>query len=235
MLMRSSMPLALVLAALPVFGCGGGDDDAADGSTAAHTYLLSVDESQWSEPRGLGQDINNVMPTFLLSVKGSTVTLATAPKGSTATSVTQDTCTPTTTVSLTGSGANTMIGPAEMRVHLVNETNPDKRVQVTAKVHALAFTNVLPSGGKVATDGELTATVDFRDLAPLFTVLGDPTPDAVCSALEGQSNTAKCAACPDDGAPYCLTAKAITLGAEATSGVSVATIDAANVAASCSE
>src|SRR5690606_13197349 len=129
---------------------------------------------------------------------------------------TQEMCTATTTVAATTGGPypGVQIGPVDFPVHLKNQN--DSTIQVNAIIRGLTITNVLP-GAAPAEDGELVATMDMREIYPMFTLLSNPDANSVCNALE--SFEAPCEPCPD-GQLYCLTITAILLGAtEAASAV----------------
>ena len=103
-----------------------------------------------------------------------------------------------------------MIGPSEYSLFIQHVTEP---VAVQGTIYDLALKDVLPNAdGTPSEVGELAATMDFRELYPLFTLIIDPTPEKVCTQLES-SFSAPCIACPNDGEPFCLTVKANSLGA----------------------
>ena len=175
------------------------------------TYLLDVTEVQWSEPRGIGKEIDLFVPNFLMRIEGESpdsfdVFMATAKADGT-----QDMCNLTRTLTANGSAPGAVIGPDEFPLHI---EHADEEIEMTVDglVYDFTFTDTLPNGNTMSTSGELTATMDFRDLYELFTLLIDPTPESVCVALE-ESYGKPCAPCPNDGQPYCLTIKAIELGA----------------------
>jgi hypothetical protein len=253
---RSFIPAALVLASLPLAGCSGDDDDGKPNDTpaaspwAGHTYALTTEKRDWSEPRGLGNDIENVMPVFLFQVtqSGAAVTakMGVAPKALDASGmptgeIVQDLCSPTYDLPLTGTSPNSQIGPTEVQLHLINRVDvdvPDDDVQVTAKVAGLKFTNIFPPSGTTWADpddkpGELSATMDFRELAPLFTQLGTPdkppTDEIVCMQLGTENACEPCA----DGHVSCLSALATFIGAENQAGLTVQPVELASRPASC--
>jgi hypothetical protein len=173
------------------------------------TYLLDITSRNWAEPRGIGQDIDDFVPNFLLRVDGDApdafdVTLGTAD----ATGV-QDGCNMTSVLGATASPPGVTIGPDRFPLHVQHVDEP---IAVDGTIYDLTIKDVLPDGDAPSVNGELTATMDFRELYPLFTLLVDPTPETVCAAFE-MTYTTTCAPCPNDGEPFCLTVKANTLGA----------------------
>jgi hypothetical protein len=177
------------------------------------TYLLDVVEEQWSEPRGIGGEIDAFVPNFLMRVEGESpdtfnVTIATAKADGT-----QDLCNRTKTFTATRSETGEIIGPDEFPLYIQHTEEPD--LAVNGVVYDFTFKDILPNGDAMSTVGELSATMNFRHLYPLFTLLIDPTPEAVCTALQ-DSYGEPCAACPGNGEPFCLTVKAIELGATPT-------------------
>jgi hypothetical protein len=173
------------------------------------TYLLDVAARNWAEPRGIGQEIDDFVPNFLFRVDGESpdsfrVTMATAHEDGM-----QDACNKTSELDATATLPDTMIGPAEFPLHIQHVNEP---IAVDGTIYNFTIKDVLPDGDTLSTTGELTATMDFRELYPLFTLLVDPTPESVCSAFE-MSYSAPCEPCPNDGEAFCLTVKANTLGA----------------------
>jgi hypothetical protein len=176
------------------------------------TYLLDVTERDWAEPRGIGSEIDLFVPNFLMRIEGESpeefdVELATA----TAEGV-QDTCNLTSMVAGTKGPDGVAIGPTTFPLHIQHTEEP---IAVDGPIYDFKITNVLPQDGKTSDSGELVATMDFRDIYELFTLVEDPTPETVCEVLA--ESYPPCAPCPDDGEPFCLTVKAIYLGATATS------------------
>jgi hypothetical protein len=250
--MRSLISVAFVLASLPLCGCSSGDDDSTGNDTkvsawAGHTYTLTTTNRDWAEPKGFGKDIENVMPIFIFQLKDAgggnlTATLATAQKILDANNVAngvvmQDPCGPTMDIPVAGgSYPSSQIGPVDATLHLVNRgdaADPADDVQVTALVKGLQFKDILPNGDTKSTTGELKATMDFRELAPLFTALGTPGMPAmaadICAQL-GSDNP--CLAC-SDGAPYCMSARAVLIGAEKRDDVTVTPVTLASRPATC--
>ena len=253
---RAFIPAALILSSLPLAGCSGDDDDAAPTASplAGHTYVLTTENASWSEPRGIAKDVENVMPHFLFQVTGTggnnvSVKMSVAPKvkdadGNVLPIVEQDMCSPTYDIPSSGTAAH--LGPMDVDLHLVNKVKLDDTsddLQVTAKVYGLEFTSIFPANGKAWTKdqidnedypGELRATMDFRQLAPLFNVLyhQDGTPPTATEICDQLPDTAACEAC-SDGEVVCLSAHAIFLHGEDSPGMTVETVTTASRPASC--
>jgi hypothetical protein len=201
---------------------------------------LSVPTAAWTI-----RDVGPYVPSFIIDVSGAggsdLATIGTAPPTATATSAVQDACGPTVQ-DLPFSEASypsSQIGPTSLRVHLVHAcANPDAgatcpTVQVLGTVYDLTLKNVLPGASGTAM-GELTATMDLREIAPLFTQLGtNPTGDTVCNALASLMPGTSCTACPTDQAAYCLTLSATHISAVLADDLGVTPVVEANIASSC--
>jgi hypothetical protein len=210
--------------ALSLFACGGddGDEPESASSLAGKIFILEIPRNNWTEPRDVGRDIGDFVPQFALEVVSDSggslaVNLGTARGG------TQDTCTATQQVSATSA----QLGPLNLPIHLVH-TNADVRVNATA--YNLTMRNVLP-GDSPATMGELTTTMDMRELYPMFTLIPEPSPDNVCMALTMIEET--CEPCPTDGATYCLSIKAERAGAVENPSFSLESISAGSLSPDC--
>src|SRR5262249_53268561 len=147
-------------------------------------------------------------------------------QGKPTTEVVQDLCSPTYDIPIGGTYPSSTMGPMEVELHLLNagDAGTADDVQVTAKVTGLAFNNILPNGTTKQDTGELLATMDFRELAPLFTKLGHPpTWQTICDQL----SSTPCQACAD-GNPSCLSAHATNpvnpVGADDRSDLKVETV-----------
>ena len=223
-------PLFLA-ALLTTAACSGGDDDdqaAGPNAWVGHTYLLEIPPSHWAQPKNVGGDIGLFVPQFVIQVEAEAegnldMLIGTASAG------VQEPCNPTVAVTVPSDYPEVQIGPFDFPMYIKHTTEP---VAVNATVYNLTITDVLPNGDAVAEEGELLATLDTRDVAPMFTQLGDnPTADAVCTALADFE--ASCEACPSDSQEYCQTLRAVRLGA--TESDPIEPIDAASVPASCTE
>ena len=210
--------------ALSLLACGGddGEEPESGSSLAGKTYILTIPRNNWTEPRDVGRDIGDFVPQFAIEVVSDSAGSLTANLG-TARGGTQDTCTATQQLSGTGS----QLGPLDLTIHLVH-TNADVRVNATA--YNLTMRNVLP-GDSPATKGELTTTMDMRELYPMFTLIPEPSPDNVCMALTMIEEM--CEPCPTDDAAYCLSIKAERAGAVEDSSFSLEPISAASLNPDC--
>jgi hypothetical protein len=213
-LRRFFAPFFFRFAPLPLLaltaGCGAEEENPWNGTT----YLLDIQSQDWSEPRGIGSEIDAFVPSFLLRVDGDApdafdVTIGTADAAGE-----QDTCNPTNAFGATASPPAMTLGPTQYSLFIQHTDEP---VAVEGTIYDLTIKDVLPDGDTPSSVGEFSATMDFRELYPLFTLIVDPTPDKVCTLLEDSYSSA-CAPCPNDDEPYCLTVKAIGLGATPWSG-----------------
>jgi hypothetical protein len=127
---------------------------------------------------------------------------------------TQDLCNKTSMITANRSDTGATIGPAEFNLH-IEHADPEIDISVDGVVYNFTLKDILPNGNTMSTTGELSATMNFEHLYPLFTLLIDPTPEAVCTALL-DSYREPCVACPGNGQPFCLTVRAIELGATPT-------------------
>jgi hypothetical protein len=178
-----------------------------------NTYVLDIASENWYEPRGIGGDIDDFVPRFLLHADSGAPEdfgVTVAPGKETGE---QDLCSATRVLRATSSPPSSTLGPSEYSLFIQHVSEP---VSVVGTVYDLTMKNVLPDGDRISEVGEFSATMDFRDLYPLFTLIVNPTPEAVCTTLE-DSYGVPCTACPNDGGPYCLTVKANGLGATPTS------------------
>jgi len=222
-LKQSSLFATVLWSFVCAAACGG-----ADGGWEGKTFLLDVPATNWAEPQGIGGDIGDFVPQFLIGVEKGTgaddlaITIGTAVGG------TQDPC--NRTAQTTASKANhpkVAIGAATFPLHIV-DTNQTPPVVVDATIHDLAFKDVLPGGARA--DGEVAATIDATEVYPLFRLIPNPSPDEVCKALAQVG--APCITCAHSGQTYCLRIKAVQLGT--TPSARVKAISASDIPASCS-
>ena len=242
---RLACALTLCVLSLPLVGCSSGDDDAANttpGTWADKTYLLTVTKTQWTIPRGIGSEIDGYVPSFIMKVdaSGTSMLLGTAEPNATPENAKQDMCSPTFTFPFTASYPKMDLGPLPMRIHIVNpaENAGEDSVQETGDVFDLTMKDVLPNGSTPSDSGVFTATMDFTQLAPLFTALGNGADkDGVCSALYDEFHTypgGMCSACPtSDAHPYCLTITGEQVGAVEAPSVALVPVDEASRPATC--
>src|SRR5215510_13711851 len=91
----AASPPVLLLPLILSAGCG--DNQAGSSRWVGKTYLLDIPAANWTEPRGIGRDIGDFVPQFLLGVEPASpgylaVTVGTAADG------VQDPCNTTTQV-----------------------------------------------------------------------------------------------------------------------------------------
>ena len=198
--------LALALAA-----CSSDPNEPADPTNpwSGKTYLLDTEVRDWSEPRGIGQDVDPFVPTFMLRVDGEEPEVFGVTAGTLDVMGAQDTCTKTRVLDATASPPSAVIGPSEFTIHL---EDVDEGIAVHGVIHDLTLTNVLPNGDVISEEGTLEGMMDFRELYHLFTLIENATPESVCSVLF-DTYEVPCSACPGDDEPFCLTIKATGIGA----------------------
>ena len=215
----------ILCGALPLAACSEGDPadgPPSEGTGATGIYALDVPESFWTDPPGIGADIGAFVPEFLFDVSGTTVTLGTAHQR------VQDQCTPTAVVQATVAPPQFVLGPMDYEMHLENAAN---QAQVNTTIRALTITNVIPPTDDAG--GTLSAVLDAREIYPMFHLLTDPQPSAVCSALD--EFDAPCEPCPQDGQPFCLTITATRLEAVPAPEIVMGPVDGAGLGAECAD
>lgn len=212
------------------------DDHADEGESAqanswvGQTFLLRVPNGSWTEPRGVGRDIGPFVPGFLIRVDDASGQKVDVTVGTVNAEDEQQLCNPTTRIEgKSEEFPGVEIGPVEFPVYLVNQ-----EVVVNAKIHDLAFANLLPDETGESQVGVLTAVMDFREVAAMFTLLPRPDPDLACAAAE-DGLMAPCEPCPNDGAEYCLSLKAEELGASEYEGPKMKEIAAADLGPECED
>jgi hypothetical protein len=198
-------PLILVLS-----GCGADPEKepAPTNQWSGHTYMLDIGRANWSQPRGIGMDIDDFVPNFLIRIDGDEPDRFNVTMGTAKADGVQDLCNQTGMYEATADGPNSTIGPLEFPLHIQHTY---KAIAVDAWAYGMTITNVLPNKGQVAQDGQFQATMDFRQVYELFQALPMPTPESVCISLEDAYNV-PCAPC-QDGEPFCLKIEAVDLGA----------------------
>jgi hypothetical protein len=229
---------ASVVVAVAASACAGTEDEktaeVAQGATwVGKTYLMQVPHTHWSVPRGVGSEIGPFVPFFLIRIDSATGNQVEATIGTALDALTQDMCTPT--AKFTGSSAAfpmVTLGPAPMPVFL---RNANGGVAVNTTIQNLTFENLLPDGVTLPDDmeGYVRAVMDFREAAPMFTLLPDPTPDNACMALQ-EALMVPCEVCPQDAtATYCLSLVADGVGAVEYTGTPMVDVVAAARGAEC--
>jgi hypothetical protein len=196
------LPLGLALSA-----CG--EDPPETNPRNGKTYLLDTELRDWSEPRGIGQDVDPFVPTFMLRVDGDKPEVFSVMTGTLDAMGAQDTCNETAVIDATANPPSNVIGPSAFTVHLEHHREP---IAVRGVIHDLVLTDVLPNGNRISEEGTLEGTMDFRELYHLFDLIEEPTPARVCDVLAMNYAGVECIGCPD-GEPFCLRVKAIGLGA----------------------
>jgi hypothetical protein len=212
-LMRRPRLLLTVLlsSCCAALACGSGGQTPGS-HWAGKSYLLDTPEvppPNWIQPKGFGSDVGAYVPQFLIGVAAGTgddltITLATALEGS------QDMCVPTAQITASATGYPNLAIATDALKMRIKDTDPSRAKVVKATARNLQLNNILP-GESPAKDGELIATVSVAELYPLFYQIPNATKDSVCSAFAQAGVT--CQPCPSDQQPYCLTLKAVQIGA----------------------
>jgi len=239
-----ALALASLLAACDSSGTGeggsGSEDSGAESPYEGQAFRLLVPSTSWSEPsRDVGSEIGAYVPMFLIGFGETSdgsieVTIASADQNS----GDQDECNSTTVIELDSPETPNEIGPLELHARLTGaEREEGDPVQVDTVIHDLTLTDVLPIDGEVSEDGILEATIDFREVYPLLTELPndlEPTPERACDALAQVD--AACEPCdyPEgDGEEFCLTLKALLLGAEPDDDLTVEVVGEDDIGSDC--
>jgi hypothetical protein len=197
-----------------------GSDSSSDNTSSADdvtalstkTYALAVPIKNWTKPAGVGAKIGRYVPTFAMSIqsvaKGAStsfdVLMGTLKDND------QNTCNKTKMLNgVVSQDAAFTIGPDEFEVVIEGPKDSAK-----ATMHGLSITGIFVDNGAKFKNGTLTATMDFRDIYMLFTLvpLANPNPDMICRMAPNMGF--QCEPCPTDGLVYCMTIKATNLHAE---------------------
>ena len=221
----------LLIGLVPALAACGSDSKKPNNSANPwqnKTYQLSIPLSRWNKPnKDVANDIGAFVPSFLLYFKSATATDVDVLLGTSDANGVQDPCSPTTLIHGTSAYPDFKIGPVDAPVRIV-DTSHNKAVTITG--YGLTLANIMPESTVDNTTEAFSATVDARQLYPLFYLIADPTPDKVCADLSQVS--AECQQCPSDQQNYCLTLGAISLTAALT-GASVNEVGASDLPASC--
>ena len=210
--------------------CGSSEEEKP-GPWDGRSYLLVIPEQAWAEPAAMGEEVGAFVPAFTLQVEGSSGDTIDLTIGTADAEGTQEECNPTTTTtSEPAKYPEVQIGPIDLPIYLRND---EGGVSVNTKAYNLTISNVLPEGDSAADEGELSAIMDVRETAELFTRLFSRTPDAVCDAVE--SVEASCDPCPKDDEPYCVAIKAVGIGATELADADWKPIEAGDVSEACVE
>lgn len=217
---------------------GGAATPSGVGGTAAvdpnyswsnKTYLLKIPDTRWTKPPSpVGEEVGPYVPPFLINIgecsaAACTVTLGTAVNVDPELGIDpteQEPCNVTTLATAVVANPPTSIsfGPLDLPIFI---RHLDEPVAVKATARNLMMTNVLPTAAPpdgISRSGIFTATIDIREIYPMFTLLGSSlSADSVCTSLADMGQTG-CQPCPDS-APYCLDLQAEMLGAKDFTGV----------------
>lgn len=202
-------------------------EEAGSARWVGRTYLLDIPAANWVQPPGVGRDIGDFVPQFLIGIQNGpsghmAITLGAAGEG------VQDRCSPTTQVTTSGASyPGVQIVAPEFPIRIVHPSQP---VTVNTTIRDFSITDVLP-GDAPAKEGQVTATIDIAEVYPLFTLIPNVTKEAVCTQLEAFG--AACAVCAFNGQPFCLTIQAVELGASPSS-TPVDPVSPGDIASSCS-
>lgn len=199
-------------------GSGNGDEDSSDpGPWDRQSFRIDIPQNNWTDPRGIGSEIGAYVPAFFLrfgeSADGEVeLLLGSGDPGADE----QNPCSSTISIKLESPDTPNEFGPVTLEAQLTS-TAGGTTATVTANIYDLTFKDIFPVDGKTSKDGVLTAVVDFREMAPLFTLLPDGmrTAENVCAGLQ-QSFSAPCEPCSytgGDDEPFCLEMTAMGLGA----------------------
>jgi len=180
------------------------------------TYLLDINEGNWTIPRGIGAEIDDFVPSFLIRVDSDEPDTFEVTMGTSLTDGVQDTCNQTSSLYATANPPGMAIGPTEFPIHIQHVEQP---IAVDGMIYDLTISNVLPHEGEEGEEGVLVGTMDFRELYPLITAIIEVDPDKVCAAFLSSYPNNPCAPCPTDGEPYCMTVQAEYLDAVPNDGV----------------
>ena len=229
MIKTAAARLASLFAATLLLGaCENKEEDPGE-AWKGNTYRLEILGVDFLEPRGVGSELDGIVPNFVLRVEDGSqddleILIGTAsPAGGAV-----QTCSGTVSVSASAqSYPSVQIGPVDVPIYVVRE---DVGLHVPAHAYGLTLVDVLP-GGEL-NRGTAEATVDIRELYPLVTVMINPSPEAVCTTIEPFN---PCQPCPTDGAAFCLHVKAIRLDAVEANELDLQPIDPNQVPASCWE
>lgn len=217
--------LGLLLSTLgPVGACG--SNTSTDTTWNGKTFLLDssqISKNAWTKPKGAGSELGGFVPQFLIGVddNAANVTVATAQNG------VQDKCTVTATVPLKGTNPDSTITVPSFKAHITGVDNNQQPRSTIATIRNLILTNILPGS---TNDGQLDATLDMSDVAPLFYLVPNPDKDTVCAAMKDFG--AACVTCEASGLAYCEQLQAVQIHAGTTSAT-ITQVSDTDIASSC--
>ena len=192
------------------------DDEPIEDLTTLETnsFILDIKEEDWTEPVGVGGEIGGYVPLFAFEIRGVDGTDLDVLMG-TADGNEQDKCNKTESFEgVVDPNPDFIIGPGEFEAIITGEES-----KVIATVHDLTISGTFTGQGTGFAENVLTATVDFRDIAELFTLLTDPTADKICETAPNMGF--ECEECPFDGQTYCISLKAQNFKATQIEGLSI--------------
>ncbi len=205
-------------------------DSDADGFEAAEevgdlvgrTFVLDeIGINQWISPPGLGKELGSSVPPMAFQIveagDGKLTAILGVLDGNE-----QDDC--SASVEIEGTidddpdftdDVAFSFDPVEMKMVI----RYDEYVTI-ANIRDLTLSGYFTDGatgyGFIDRNPGLIATVDFRDIAVLFSGnVDDPTPDNMCEKLSELYEGAECEDCPHDGEKYCVTLEGAVITAEA--------------------
>ncbi|MBN2343495.1 MAG: hypothetical protein JXX29_04845 [Deltaproteobacteria bacterium] len=193
----------------------------------ANTYALDeIPAANWT-PSGVGAELGGYVPIFAFTVVEIAQSALTTSMGTMNDGV-QDMCSATASCSGTiADNPDFLIGPTNLET--VIEGNGAFEV---ATIHDLSISGSLVNGGDAFIDGTLKATVDFRDIYELFTIMfTDPTPEKICNTAPTMGFA--CEECEHDGELFCMHLTASNVTGQVVSGLQLTEVVAAS--AECAE
>jgi len=214
--------MLLTAALLCTVGCSSPDDSEESNPWVGKTYVLSIPETNWTDPPKVGKDIGPFVPHFAIQVEGASGDELDVLLGAANADGTQQTRNPTSTVKAVSKSGGFELGPVDVPVYVENvDEETGEGPKVIAPIYDLKMTNVLPNGSTPATAGTFVGTMDFRAIYCLFTLIMSPSADAVCNTMASEIQV-QCVPCRDSQ-PYCLTVTAQEVGA--TLGTTIQPVD----------
>jgi hypothetical protein len=210
-------------------GCSS-DNSAGANRWAGKTYIVNIETNRWKAPKGdVGQQLGGYVPKFLLDVRSAEGSAVKVVVGAGDADGKQDECTPT--VEVAAATPEKQIGPADTKVHIQNGSGDSKVISLYGMKFSTIFSDT-PDDIGTAT-GAFEAVLDLRDCWHLFDELNPDSAQGICTTLSTKFDT-QCIACPNDSSSTtCVQMRAVALAAKPLSGVSVKTINANDVASSC--
>ena len=192
------------------------------GDLVGRTFVLDeIGTNQWISPPGLGKELGSSVPPMAFQIMeagdGKLTALLGVLDGNE-----QDSCSASVEIEGTIDDDPDFTDDVAFSfepVDLEMVIRYDEYVAV-ANIRDLTISGYFMDGatgyGFVYRDAGLIATVDFRDIAVLFSGnVDDPTPDNMCEKLSELYAGVECEDCPHDGEKYCVTLEGALITAEA--------------------